>query len=78
MSGTTLEQAQAQLAALLAAKAGNVLTVRYGDRFVTFREAAEILAQITYWERRIGEIQRVNAGTTRHGISVADFTRSNQ
>jgi hypothetical protein len=74
MSGITLAQAQAQLDALLAAQAGSTLTVRYGDRSVTYRQADEIARQITYWSRIIAELQRRAVGMSRHGYSAANLS----
>lgn len=71
----TLEQAQAQLDALLATTSSDTLTVRYADRSVTYRSASEIQEQITYWTRMIKDIKRINAGANRHGFAVADFRR---
>ncbi len=69
----TLAQAEAQLAALLAAQSGNTLIVRYGDRSVTYRSTKELQEQINYWLRVINEKKRIQAGLSRHGHSVASF-----
>lgn len=76
MSGITLAQAQAQLDALMAATASQTLTVRYGERAVTYRNAGEIIELITYWERRVAELSRVAGGEYRTSIRLADFRRS--
>lgn len=69
----SLEQAQAQLDALLAAKASNMLTVSIGGRSVTYRSAADVLEQINYWTRVIAGLKRQASGLSRHGFSVAGF-----
>lgn len=71
----TLQQAQAQLDALMTAQAGHTLTVRYGDRSVTYRSAKEITDQINYWSRMVTELRRTTVGASRHGFGVADFRR---
>lgn len=76
MSGITLAQAQAQLDALMAASTTQTLTVKYGERSVTYRDADEILKLITYWERRVAELSRVAGGEYRTGIRLADFRRT--
>lgn len=67
MSGITLAQAQAQLDALLAAQSSQSLSVRYGDRQVTYRSATEIIDLINYWRREIATLERRAAG--RSGLS---------
>lgn len=74
MSGITLSKAQAQLDALLAAQAGSTLTVRYGDRSVTYRQATEIAQLVTYWSRVIAQLQRRAAGVSRHGYVAANLS----
>lgn len=69
----TLAEAQAKLDALKAAQAGETLTVRYGDRSITYRAAQEIIEQINYWARVVTELQRTAVGASRHGYAVADF-----
>lgn len=76
MAGITLAQAQSQLDALLAANTSQSLTVRYGERSVTYRNGAEIIELINYWERRIAELQRIAGGEYRTGVRLANFSRS--
>ena len=72
----TLAQAQAQLDALMTAQSGNTLTVRFGERSVTYRTATEIIEQINYWSRLVTELSRTAMGASRHGYAVADFRSS--
>lgn len=76
MSGITLAQAQAQLDALMAANVSQTLTVRYGERSVTYRNGTEITDLITYWERRVAELSRVAGGEYRTSVRLADFRRT--
>lgn len=76
MSGITLAQAQAQLDALMLATTSQTLTVRYGERAVTYRSSSEILELINYWERRVAELSRVAGGEYRTSIRTADFRRT--
>jgi hypothetical protein len=72
----TLAQAQAQLDALMTSQSGNTLTVRFGDRSVTYRTAEEMTSQINYWARLVTELRRTAMGASRHGYAVADFRSS--
>jgi len=72
----TLAQAQAKLDVLMAAQAGDVLTVRFGERSVTYRNGQEITEQINYWARLVTELSRTAIGASRHGYGVADFRSS--
>lgn len=69
----TVAQAQAQLDALLAAQAGQMLSVSIGGRTVTYRSLKDITDAIDYWSRTLARLQRVAAGGPRHGYSLADF-----
>lgn len=69
----TKAQAQAKLDALMAAVASETLTVRFGERSVTYRTVAELQAQINYWSRMVTELSRITIGAPRHGFSAADF-----
>ena len=72
----TLEQAQANLDALLAAQAaapGSLRSVSIGGRSVSYASAQEMIEAINYWTRMVGKLQRQADGVSRHGYSVADF-----
>jgi len=69
----TVAQAQAQLDALLAAQAGQMLSVSVGGRTVTYRSLKEVTDAINYWSRLLAQLQRVAAGGPRVGHSLADF-----
>lgn len=69
----TQAQAQAKLDALMAASATDTLTVRFGERSVTYRTVQELQAQINYWARMVTELRRTAIGASRHGYGVADF-----
>lgn len=73
MSGITLAQAQAQLDALLAAQSSQSLSVRYGDRQVTYRSATEIIDLINYWRREIATLERRAAGRSGPSYRLASF-----
>lgn len=75
MTAITLTQAQTKLNALLAASAGETLTVRFGDRSVTYRSAQELQEQINYWARLVTELRRTAVGASRHGYAVADLRK---
>jgi hypothetical protein len=69
----TLEQAQAQLDALLAAQVSNLRTVSIAGRSVSYASAQEMIDAINYWQRQVTILSRQAAGLSRHGYSVADF-----
>jgi len=69
----TLAQAQANLDSLLAAQAGQMLSVSIGGRTVTYRSLKEITEAINYWSRMVTQLTRTAAGGTRHGYALADF-----
>jgi hypothetical protein len=69
MSGITLAQAQAQLDALLAAQVGAELTVRFGERSVTYQSMEDLLKAIDYWNRMVTQLRR----GSRVSYSVAGF-----
>lgn len=73
MSTITLEQAQAQLAALLAAQGSNLRTVSIAGRSVSYASAGEMIEAINYWTRMVNNLSRQADGISRHGYSVADF-----
>lgn len=77
MTGITQAQAQAQLDALLAAQANNILSTSIGGRTVSFRSSADLIEAINYWSRVLAGIQRTAAGQSRHSLSAAAF-RSRQ
>jgi hypothetical protein len=68
-----LDQAQQQLDALLAAQANNMLIVSIGGRSVTYRDMAQVLEGINYWQRVVAGLKREAAGGSRHGMSVVSF-----
>jgi hypothetical protein len=70
----TLEQAQAQLAAMLAAQSsGNLRSITINGRTTTFATSAEFLEQLNYWVRMVSDLQRRAAGRSRHGYVGASF-----
>ena len=69
----TLAQAQANLDSLLAAQAGQMLSVSIGGRTVTYRSLKEVTEAINYWSRMVTQLTRTAAGGTRHGYALADF-----
>lgn len=70
----TLEQAQAQLTAMLAAQsAGNLRSISINGRTTTFATSAEFIDQLNYWTRMVTEFQRRAAGRSRHGFAGASF-----
>lgn len=73
MSAITLEQAQAQLAALLAIQSSGLRTVSIAGRSVSYASAQEIIDAINYWTRVCNDLSRKASGLSRHGYSVADF-----
>lgn len=69
----TTTQAQANLDALLAASASGMLSVRIGERSVTYRSMDELLSAIRFWQAKLAELQRKAAGGSRHSFGVASF-----
>lgn len=74
----TLQQAQAQLDAWLAASlalAGGKET-QIGDRKIRLEDGAEVRAQISFWERRVNALTAQAAGATggSGSYAVADFS----
>lgn len=71
MAGITLEQAQAQLAAWLAASTAVARNQEYeidtgnGRRRLKRADAAEIRQQITFWEGKVQALTPVSAGGRR-------------
>jgi hypothetical protein len=76
MSTITLEQAQAQLAALMAAQASNLRAVSIAGRSVSYASMAEMIEAINYWTRMVNILSRQADGVARHGYRVADFRRA--
>lgn len=74
MAGITLEQAQAQLDALLAAQASRVLEVRTGDRAVRYASLKEIAEQVTYWQRIVRQLTAESVGNPSTSYRLADFS----
>ena len=75
MSGITLAQAQTNLDALLSVQANPMASVSIGGRSYSYRSGADLLAQITYWQRLVAQLSRTAAGQSRHGYAVADLRR---
>lgn len=73
MTGITLEQAEAQLAALLAAQSGNTLSVSIGGRSVSYRNLGELTAAITFWQRMVVQLARSRDGVGSTSYKAADF-----
>jgi len=71
--GITLEEAQAQLAAHLAAEGKGVLLFRYKDRMVQYETSKEMRDNINFWQRKVNELSRVASRRPRHGFSTAKF-----
>lgn len=71
MAGITLEQAQAQLDAWMAADAAVAGGQSYsiGGRSLTRANAAEITNKIDYWEGKVIKLSRSSAGIrVRYGV----------
>lgn len=73
MSAYTLAQAQAQLDALMAASTSQSLSVRYGDRMVTYRSASEIIDLIKWWRSEVARLTRIAAGRGSNSVRLASF-----
>lgn len=73
MSGITLAQAQAQLDALMAASTSQSLSMRYGDRQVTYRSATEIIDLIKFWRAEVARLTRIAAGGGSMSVRLASF-----
>lgn len=79
MSGITQAQAQAILDALIEARtsgATDMGSVSVAGRTVTYRSAADLIMEINYWSRIVVGHQRITDGHSRHGVSVANFQRT--
>lgn len=66
MAGLTLADAEAQLAAWLAAStavAGNQ-SYRIGDRMLTRADAAEVRKQVEFWDRQVKRLARTRGRTS--------------
>lgn len=74
MAGITLAQAEAQLAAWLAAdeavSKGQAYSV--GSRSVTRADAAAITEKINFWDRKVQQLQGGSGGGSRvrHGVLI--------
>lgn len=73
MSAITIEQARAQLAALLAAQGSNLRTVTIAGRSVTYATGQEMIDAANYWARIVTDLERKAAGRSRHGYAAASF-----
>lgn len=73
MSGITLAQAQAKLDALMAANESGSLSVRYGDRQVTYRSATEIIELVKFWRAEVARLTRIAAGGGSLSVRLASF-----
>lgn len=75
MSGITLQQAETQLAAWLAADEAVSKGQSYslGGRTVTRADAAVITQKIDYWDRKVKELQDGSSGgrRVRHGVFIS-------
>lgn len=71
MAGVTLEQAQAQLDALLKTTS---LSVRMADRSVTtYTSQDDKNKAIDYWRNLIAQLTAIDSGRSRFGFSLADL-----
>lgn len=73
MSAYSLAQAQAKLDALMAATESASLSVRYGDRQVTYRSASEIIDLIKFWRAEVARLTRITAGGGSVSVRLASF-----
>lgn len=75
MAGITLEQAQAQLNAWVAADmaVSQKQTYRIADRQLTYADAAAITAKIEYWSGKVDALTRRASGRTRARTIVVGF-----
>lgn len=75
MAGITLEQAQAQLNAWVAADmaVSQKQTYRIADRQLTYADAAAITAKIEYWSAKVDALTRRASGRTRARTIVVGF-----
>ncbi|WP_315804045.1 DUF6148 family protein [Bradyrhizobium sp. SZCCHNS3002] len=71
MAGITLAQAQAQLAAWLAASSAVAISQAYeidtgnGSRKLTRADAAEIRQQVTFWDQQVKSLTAAASGGRR-------------
>lgn len=72
MSGISLEQAQAQLAAWLAASLATAQNQEYtiGTRKLRRTDAAEIRQQVMYWQGQVNQLTAAASGR-RRGLSIS-------
>ena len=75
MAGITLEQAQTQLNAWVAADmaVSQKQTYRIADRQLTYADAAAITAKIEYWSAKVAELTNRASGRTRARTIVVGF-----
>jgi len=78
MSGITLEKAQAALDALVAAQieSAGTASVSIDGKTVTYSSLADIIEGINYWQGVVTRLQRIGAGGSSLGYSVASFNRT--
>ncbi len=78
MSTITLEQAQAQLAAWLAASLALASGKEHevAGRRIRFEDSREVREQVAFWERRVAALEAQAVGATRasSGYALADFS----
>ena len=70
MSAYSLAQAQAKRDALMAATESASLSVRYGDRQVTYRSASEIIDLIKFWRAEVARLTRIAAAAAFASRSI--------
>ena len=70
----TLQQAQAQLDAWMAASLALASGKQHqiGDRLIRFEDGAEVRQQIAYWQRQVSALSNTTYGSARY--VVADFS----
>lgn len=76
MAGITLAQAQEQLDAALSIQATGMLSMSINGRSYTYRSMKDLLEAITFWERKVNQLQRVTAGGARTDFAAADLSSS--
>jgi hypothetical protein len=67
MAGLTLDQAEAKLAEWMAAdtELQNGQTVKFGERFLTRADAAEVRQNIDYWQQKCQALTAASSGLGR-------------
>ena len=83
MAGITVIQAQTVLDALIAAAEGftgkakvSIQTAGGGHREVQYTSMDELSKAINFWSRALAGAQRQAAGSSRHGVSLANIIGS--